>query len=112
MNFSAQIPCHGGPPFGPGEILEIPTVFPGNYKQIASCFGKRRQRFSTDETNRSGFYLSALALGFVSGSTFITLVVLLGLIPAHIFFLKYFEELELELRFGEPYKEYKQAVPF
>ena len=59
-----------------------------------------------------GFYLFTLALGFVSGSTFITLVVLLGLIPAHIFFLKYFEELELELRFGESYKQYKQTVPF
>jgi protein-S-isoprenylcysteine O-methyltransferase Ste14 len=34
------------------------------------------------------------------------------LIPAHIFFLKYFEELELELRFGETYKQYKQTVPF
>jgi protein-S-isoprenylcysteine O-methyltransferase Ste14 len=59
-----------------------------------------------------GFYLITLALGFVSGSTFITLVVLLGLIPAHIFFLKYFEEVELELRFGESYKQYKQTVPF
>lgn len=59
-----------------------------------------------------GFYLFTLALGFVSGSTFITLAVLLGLIPAHIFFLKYFEELELELRFGESYKQYKQTVPF
>jgi hypothetical protein len=48
-----------------------------------------------------GFYLLTLAMGFVSGSTLVTLVVLLGLIPAHIFFLRYFEELELELRFGE-----------
>ncbi len=59
-----------------------------------------------------GFYLFALALGFGSGSTFVTLAVLLGLIPAHIFFLKYFEELELELRFGESYLEYKKSVPF
>ncbi|MEK6751800.1 MAG: methyltransferase [Chloroflexota bacterium] len=59
-----------------------------------------------------GFYLFALTLGFVSGSTFITFAVLLGLIPAHIFFLKYFEELELELRFGAPYLEYKKNVPF
>lgn len=29
-----------------------------------------------------------------------------------IFFLKFFEELELELRFGESYKQYKQKVPF
>ena len=59
-----------------------------------------------------GFYLFSLALGFGSGSTFITVAVILGLIPAHIFFLKYFEELELELRFGELYLEYKKNVPF
>jgi protein-S-isoprenylcysteine O-methyltransferase Ste14 len=59
-----------------------------------------------------GFYLFSLGVGFGSGSTFLTLVVLLGLIPAHIFFLKYFEELELELRLGEPYLEYKKSVPF
>ena len=59
-----------------------------------------------------GFYLFALALGFASNSTFTLLAVSLGLIPAHIFFLKYFEELELELRFGESYLEYKRDVPF
>jgi protein-S-isoprenylcysteine O-methyltransferase Ste14 len=59
-----------------------------------------------------GFYLWTLAVGLGSDSTFITLVVLLGFIPAHIFFLKYFEELELELRFGESYLEYKKSVPF
>jgi len=59
-----------------------------------------------------GYYLFSLAIGFVSGSTLITLGVLLGVIPAHIFFLKYFEELELELRFGESYLEYKKNVPF
>jgi len=59
-----------------------------------------------------GFYLLALAAGFISGSTFVTLAVVLGLIPSHIFFLKYFEELELALRFGESYLEYKKDVPF
>jgi len=59
-----------------------------------------------------GFYLLALAMGFVSGSTFVTFAVALGLIPSHIFFLKYFEELELRLRFGESYLEYKKGVPF
>jgi len=59
-----------------------------------------------------GFYLFALALAFASASTFVLLAVSLGLIPAHIFFLKYFEELELELRFGESYLEYKTGVPF
>ena len=34
------------------------------------------------------------------------------MIPAHAFFLKYFEEVELELRFGESYLEYKKNVPF
>jgi protein-S-isoprenylcysteine O-methyltransferase Ste14 len=33
------------------------------------------------------FYLFSLGIGLCSGSTFITLVVLLGWIPAHIFFL-------------------------
>jgi protein-S-isoprenylcysteine O-methyltransferase Ste14 len=59
-----------------------------------------------------GFYLWILAVGLCSGSTFITLVALLGWIPAHIFFLKFFEERELELRFGESYLEYKKSVPF
>jgi protein-S-isoprenylcysteine O-methyltransferase Ste14 len=59
-----------------------------------------------------GFYLLALATGLISGSTLVTLGALLGLIPAHIFFLRYFEELELELRFGESYLQYKKSVPF
>jgi len=59
-----------------------------------------------------GYYLFSLSAGFISGSTFLTIYVLLGIIPAHLFFLKYFEELELELRFGESYKEYKRKVPF
>ena len=59
-----------------------------------------------------GYYLFALALAFMLGSTTITLGVILGVIPAHLFFLKYFEEFELELRFGESYLEYKKNVPF
>jgi len=59
-----------------------------------------------------GYYLLALALGFVFGSTFLTLIVALGVIPSHIFFLKYFEETELGLRFGDSYLEYKKTVPF
>lgn len=59
-----------------------------------------------------GYYLGAVGLGFITGSTSLTLVVLLGFIPAHLFFLKFFEEKELELRFGESYQEYKQQVPF
>lgn len=59
-----------------------------------------------------GYYLIAVAIGMISGSTAFTLGVLFGLIPAHLFFLKYFEELELELRLGESYREYKSKVPF
>ena len=59
-----------------------------------------------------GWYLFALSVGFISGSTLLTFYVLLGLIPAHVFFLKFFEELELKLRFGEAYEQYKQSVPF
>ena len=59
-----------------------------------------------------GYYLFALGVVLISGSTLLTLYVLLGIIPAHLFFLKFFEELELELRFGASYKHYKQKVPF
>jgi hypothetical protein len=36
----------------------------------------------------------------------------LGYIPAHLFALKYFEELELELRLGQSYLDYKEKTPF
>jgi len=59
-----------------------------------------------------GYYLFCLGIGFISGSTLLTLCVLLGLIPAHIFFLMFFEELELKIRFGASYLEYKRNTPF
>jgi protein-S-isoprenylcysteine O-methyltransferase Ste14 len=59
-----------------------------------------------------GYYLCGLSLGLISGSRYLTLAVLFGLIPAHLFFLKFFEEQELELRFGAAYRQYKQEVPF
>ena len=59
-----------------------------------------------------GYYLFSLGVGFISGSTLLTLYVLLGLIPAHVFFLRFFEELELELRVGESYQAYKQNTSF
>ena len=59
-----------------------------------------------------GYYLGALGLGFISGSTLLTVYVLLGIIPAHLFFLKFFEEYELELRLGASYKAYKQKTSF
>jgi protein-S-isoprenylcysteine O-methyltransferase Ste14 len=59
-----------------------------------------------------GFYLLALGAAFITGSTFATLAVALGIIPSHLLFIKFFEEKELELRFGESYLEYKMNVPF
>lgn len=59
-----------------------------------------------------GYYLIGLSIGFISGSTLLTLYVILGIIPAHLFALKYFEELELKLRFGDSYQQYKRLVPF
>lgn len=59
-----------------------------------------------------GFYLGAVGLGLVVGSTYMTLGALLVVIPVHVFYLKYFEEYELELRLGTSYAEYRRRVPF
>jgi protein-S-isoprenylcysteine O-methyltransferase Ste14 len=59
-----------------------------------------------------GYYLLGFSIAFLSGSTLLTLYVLFGIIPAHLFCLKFFEELELELRFGASYRQYKRTVPF
>lgn len=59
-----------------------------------------------------GLYFAAVGIGLLVGSTYMTLAALLVVIPAHVFYLKYFEEYELELRMGAPYVEYKQRVPF
>jgi protein-S-isoprenylcysteine O-methyltransferase Ste14 len=59
-----------------------------------------------------GFFLTVVAIGLLIGSSFFTLWSLIGFIPAIIFWLKFFEECELEMRFGQSYREYKQRVPF
>jgi protein-S-isoprenylcysteine O-methyltransferase Ste14 len=59
-----------------------------------------------------GLYLWAIGIGLVTRSTYLTLAAGLVAIPAHVFYLKYFEEYELELRMGSPYIEYKREVPF
>jgi protein-S-isoprenylcysteine O-methyltransferase Ste14 len=59
-----------------------------------------------------GFYLILLSLALFSSSFSFTVWVVVILIPAHIFHLKYFEEVELELRFGHSYTGYKNRVPF
>lgn len=111
-------------------VLGILIAFPGLYylgitnkllRKLgsgANAFRLTKQVVAEDIYERTrnpmslGYYLFALAIGFMLGSTTITLGVILGLIPAHIFFIKYFEEFELELRFGESYLEYKKSVPF
>jgi protein-S-isoprenylcysteine O-methyltransferase Ste14 len=67
---------------------------------------------STRNPMSLGYYLTGMGIGFISGSTLLTMIVLFGIIPAHLFCLKYFEERELELRFGDAYNTYKQDVPF
>jgi protein-S-isoprenylcysteine O-methyltransferase Ste14 len=59
-----------------------------------------------------GLYLAAVGLGLLAGSTTLTLGALFVVIPVHVFYLKTFEELELELRLGMSYVEYRRRVPF
>lgn len=59
-----------------------------------------------------GYYLVCLSLGLMAGSTAVSLGVIIFLLPAHAFNLKYFEELELEIRYGAGFSRYKETVPF
>lgn len=59
-----------------------------------------------------GFYLACVGVGMIAGSLSVTLGVLLVILPVHIFNLRHFEERELEIRYGQPYVEYKRRVPF
>ncbi len=59
-----------------------------------------------------GFNLLCISIGLVAGSTFFTLFTMVIVLPSIIVFLKFFEECELEIRFGQPYREYRQRVPF
>lgn len=109
-----------------GVLLAIPGLYymGGSNRLLramgsgANAFRLTRQVVAGDIYKRTrnpmslGYYLSTLGLSFLIGSTLLTLYVLLGLIPAHLFFLKFFEERELELRFGEPYRQYRREVPF
>ena len=64
---------------------------------------------------RNPMVLSALALGVSLGIWFqsglFVLWVLIVFAPALLFFVKVFEERELELRFGASYLEYKSRTP-
>ena len=109
-----------------GILLVVPGVyFSGITNKLLRSIGKGTNAFiltkrvvNDDIYKQSrnpmslGFYLLSLGAAFISGSTFATLAVAFGIIPSHLIFIKYFEEKELELRFGESYLEYKKNVPF
>jgi protein-S-isoprenylcysteine O-methyltransferase Ste14 len=59
-----------------------------------------------------GYYMCCISAGLLAGSTTITVFALLAIIPAHLLYLIYFEELEVGLRLGPAYLAYKQHVPF
>ncbi len=112
------------------RALGILLALPGFYLLIASNQSLRAQgsganafrltkrlvRGSVYEQSRNpmslGGYLVWTGTGLFAGSSFLTLYALLGVVPAHLLFLRYFEEQELELRFGKAYLEYKRSVPF
>jgi protein-S-isoprenylcysteine O-methyltransferase Ste14 len=57
-------------------------------------------------------YATLLAAGLFFQSLYFVLWVLLLVVPAWIYFLKVYEERELEIRFGAPYLEYKARTAF
>ena len=59
-----------------------------------------------------GFYAACLGIAVMARSLSVTLGVVLIVVPIHVVNLKYFEERELELRYGDSYVEYKRHVPF
>jgi len=59
-----------------------------------------------------GYYAACLGGAVLAGSTWMLLYTALGVIPAHVFNLVSFEELELSLRYGEPYQAYRATTPF
>lgn len=59
-----------------------------------------------------GAYLQYLGVSLLVGSTTLLAGTLFLYIPAHVFNLKYFEELELRARHGEGYERYRERVPF
>ncbi len=52
-----------------------------------------------------------VSLGLWFQSSLFILWVLLLVVPALLFFVKVFEERELEIRFGEPYHRYRAQTP-
>ena len=59
-----------------------------------------------------GYYMCCISAGLLAGSTTITVFALIAIIPTHLLYLIYFEDLEVGLRLGPAYLAYKQNVPF
>jgi len=59
-----------------------------------------------------GSYLFLLGAGLMTHSTYFFFSNLLAVVPSHIYYVRYFEEFEVEFRLGETYLEYKQRTPF
>ena len=59
-----------------------------------------------------GFYMACVGVGLAAGSTSVTVGALTIIVPVHLFNLRYFEERELVLRFGQPYLAYRMRTPF
>lgn len=109
-----------------GVILAVPGLyyFGGSNKALralgsgANAFRLTQRVVGRDVYQQTrnpmsfGYYLLCLAIALLSGSTTLLIYVAAGIIPGHIFFLKFFEERELALRFGPSYEEYKRRVPF
>jgi protein-S-isoprenylcysteine O-methyltransferase Ste14 len=77
------------------------------------------RRLATDwlySRTRNPMVLASLACVFAVGlwlqSALFLLWHLALLTPARLFFVKAYEERELEIRFGEPYRRYRAATPF
>jgi protein-S-isoprenylcysteine O-methyltransferase Ste14 len=59
-----------------------------------------------------GFYLATLDGALLAGSTYMLLYTAIGVISMHLLNLKFFEELELSLRYGDSYEAYRSSTPF
>lgn len=59
-----------------------------------------------------GYYVACVGGALLSGSSWMVLYTVLGVIPAHAFNLRFFEERELSVRYGESYDDYLRSTPF
>ena len=84
----------------------------GPIRLMTEKFIKRGIRRYVRNPMSLGGYLFLIGYAIAFSSSYLLLVSLVGIIPAHIFYLKIYEERELELKFGEEYLKYKKVVPF